>query len=168
MSTMTIPLTKGAVALVDADDYERLAQHRWQLSFEGYAVRSVQRQGKRFYVMMHRVVDGTPPGLETDHINDNKLDNRKSNLRACTRSQNDAARPKIKGLSRFRGVYLERQTAKWRAEISADGTTKAKMRYLGTFTREEDAAAAYDQAALARFGEFARLNFPPAERCAPR
>jgi len=84
MQTKRIGLSRGASAVVDADDYEYLAQFNWHLSDQGYALGTINKKRVR----MHRIVNDTPDGFETDHINRNKLDNRRSNLRTATRSEN--------------------------------------------------------------------------------
>ena len=144
--------TPGVYALVDDDDYDRLSQHNWYLHQGGYAQSRIA--GKT--IGMHRLVCQPSPGLDTDHKNRDKLDNRRANLRECTRSQNHANQKKRRGSSsRFKGVYWNKHARKWQAEIKANG----KYRYLGLFTDEKDAALAYDEAAREGFGEFARGNF---------
>lgn len=78
-----IKLTQGKYALVDNKDFEYLSQWKWHVNMAGYAVR-----GKTPHLYMHRLVNQTPKGFHTDHINHNKLDNRRSNLRTTTCSQN--------------------------------------------------------------------------------
>jgi hypothetical protein len=91
-----------------------------------------------------------------DHINGNGLDNRKSNLRICTHQQNcENSRKRKKSFSKYKGVYWSKNAKKWVAQITIDG----KSKHLGYFELEEDAAAAYDKAAVKYFGEFACLNF---------
>lgn len=89
-----------------------------------------------------------------DHINHNGLDNRKSNLRACAHMENMANQKPHGGTSRFKGVYWHKDTCKWCASIRFAG----KLRYLGRFYVEEDAASAYDAAAIRFFEEFACTN----------
>lgn len=79
-----IKLTKGQFALVDNEDFEYLNQFNWTSHTAGYAVGHVNKK----LIFMHRLINKTPKGFETDHINRNKLDNRKSNLRSVTQAQN--------------------------------------------------------------------------------
>jgi hypothetical protein len=150
----TIKLTLGKVAIVDNDDFDKLNQWKWNC-VNGYAARLVSRKlGKRVMIYMHREILGTPDGMECDHINSNRLDNRKQNLRICNRSQNQANRSKSSNnTSGYKGVNWHKVNQKWRAKIKINGRSK----YLGCFTDIEDAAKAYEKAAIEYFGEFARV-----------
>ena len=150
-----IPLTKGKVALVDDEDYKKLSKYKWRAEKRGdlfYAYRSARRHGG---YAMHGEILSVPLGMEIDHKDRNGLNNQKGNLRFCTVSQNQAnAKSRIGGTSRFKGVGWFKPSRKWRALIKV----KKQLIYLGLFTTEEDAAMAYNNAALRYFGEFARLN----------
>lgn len=106
---------------------------------------------------MHRLITDAPAGLQVDHINGDKLDNRKENLRVCTQHENrmNLAKPK-RNSYKFKGVAFNTQYGKWSANISVNG----RANYLGLYISEEDAAHAYDYYAKKYFGEFANLNFP--------
>lgn len=144
-----IKLTQGKVAIVDDADYEWLSQFKWCLTAGKYAGRCINGN----VVLMHRIINKTPEGVWTDHINENKLDNRRSNLRDCTSAQNKANVTRRKdNTSGFKGVAVFRK--KWQAYINKDG----KRIHLGHFEKKEDAARAYNEAAVDIFGEFARLN----------
>ena len=113
-----IKLSKGKVALVDNEDYIWLNQWKWHFMAGGYAMRhlriSEDKNSKLIY--MHRQILNTPKGLESDHINRNKLDNRKENLRVATRSQNNMNRKKrINCTSKYKGVSWHKQRKKWQA-----------------------------------------------------
>lgn len=148
-----IELTKGYVAIVDDEDFERLAQWRWRYC-EGYAVRSMPGNRRRV-IWMHREINGTPDGFETDHRNTNKLDNRRQNLRTATHSQNKCNQTKRgHNTSGFKGAFFHKNSGLWRGQI----TVKGKNHYLGYFKTPVEAAAAYDRAAIELHGEFAHLN----------
>jgi hypothetical protein len=104
---------------------------------------------------MHRVVIGAPPHLQVDHINRDPLDNRLCNLRLCTQSQNNANQTFRKNKTGFLGVYCNRG-GRYRVGVKCDG----KYLHLGTFDHLIEAARIRDGFVLARFGEFATLNFP--------
>lgn len=156
-----IPLSKGKFAIVDNEDYERLvAFGKWCISVNGYAVKTfaiTKPDGKKssMTVRMHRIVINAENGIEVDHINGNCLDNRKCNLRLCTRAENSRNVKRHKNNKNgLKGVRLHRGTKKWEARIQAGG----KGIYLGLFTCRIEAAKAYNEAAVKYHGEFARLN----------
>jgi hypothetical protein len=159
-----IPLSQGKVALVDDDDFERVSQFKWSY-IGGYAKRSVVRSdGKRRLYPLHRFIMGISQESEfmVDHVNLDKLDCRKENLRVCTKFQNNNNHgPKDrqgKSTSRYKGVsYKVDARNKWRARIGVDGVEYT----LGYFSTEEEAAIAYNNAAIKYFGEFAWLNDVP-------
>jgi hypothetical protein len=165
----TIPLhgakAAGRVALVDDDDYDLVMQYRWHVwertrSSGGtcgpYAATNIHRGGRHWMRRMHQIVTGWPM---TDHINHNTLDNQRANLRPATLSQNGANQlPNRGGSSRFKGVSWQPERRKWAAYI----TVNQHRVVLGRFRSEEDAARAYDAAALSAWGEYAHLNLPAA------
>jgi HNH endonuclease/AP2 domain len=152
-----IPLTQGKVALVDDDDFDRVASMRWYawratwhskkgaVSEWWYALRKTPGGG---VMGMHQMILGVKG---VDHVNGNGLDNRRSNLRAATTSQNAMnRRPQgrhLKGVTRL-------PSGRWQAGIKHEG----RSLHLGMFATEVEAAAAYDAAARRLFGEFARTN----------
>jgi hypothetical protein len=146
-----IKLSQNKVALIDEDMFEYLSQWKWYCN-RGYAVRHVYRDGKRILLMMHRVVAQVPEDMETDHINLNKLDNQRHNLRSCNSAQNQANKPISKvNTSGYKGVYWHKPTQRWRACIRFH----RKRIYLGLFIDIEDAARAYNEKAKELYGEFA-------------
>lgn len=145
-----IPLTKARAALVDDGDFEWLNQWRWYVS--GGRTPYVTRMVDRRWIFMHRLITAAPVGLFVDHANRDTFDNQRANLRLCSASQNMANR-RIWGAG-YRGVCQARR--RWKAEIRAG---RVRLR-LGSFPTPEDAARAYDLAAVRAFGEFAVLNFP--------
>ncbi len=153
---MEIPLTDGKVAIVDNEDFEFLSQWKWRFH-KGYADRNFNYAGgKRKCMLMHRVIAMTPDGMETDHINGNKLDNRRCNLRVCYRSENRFNQGKYNGdhHSQYKGVTWHKTWRKWQAQIRIDGKTK----FLGKFDSEIAAALAFNEIAKQYHGEFAKLN----------
>ena len=160
-----IPLTRGKFAIVDPEDYERLAIYKWFLSSSPTSSYAARWQysgpgGLRKKIWMHREVIDIPKHLLCDHINGHSLDNRAANLRPATVSQNLCNRPKTKAKTRskYKGLEWDKIQRKWKARIQCNG----RKIYLGSFSKEIDAAMAYDNKAKALFGEFAHLNFPRA------
>lgn len=151
-SPIIIPLTHGKFTIIDTEDYFSIGRFKWGLSDQGYAIRT-DNNGKN--IRMHRIVINPPVNLEVDHINRNKLDNRRENLRIATRSQNQHNTPPRKNnKSGFKGVSWSNSNQKWLVNI----TSNSKMTHIGFFNTKEEAARAYNIAAQERFGEFAYLN----------
>ncbi len=155
MMPTKIILTQGKVAIVDAKNHFRLAMNKWYYTNDGYAVRN--ENGKT--IRMHRVILERKLGHSnfenTDHINRDRLDNRKDNLRPATVTQNQHNRGKPENnTSGFKGVFWHKRDRKWIASIRVDG----ELLYLGYFDSKEAAAGAYNAAAKEYFGEFAVLN----------
>ena len=150
-----IELTQGKYALVDDKDFEWLNQWKWHYTGCGYARRCDYSRGKpEKYIYLHRFLMGFS-NKETDHINNNKLDNRRNNLRLVNRSQSMANTLLRKtNTSGFKGVHLDKTRKKWAVQI----TKNYKHIHLGRFTDIKQAAFAYNQAAKKYFGEFARIN----------
>lgn len=156
-----IPLTRGYVAIVDDEDYERAASFRWYASSPSrrstpYAVRKIAGVNGRSTCWLHRFILSVPAGTLVDHIDGDGMNNRRGNLRLCTNTQNCRNRAIGKNnRSGFKGVYRYRD-GRFGAWIMAD----LVGHHLGYHPTKEDAARAYDEAAVRLHGEFARLNFP--------
>lgn len=155
MRSKTIKLTQGYEVIVDSEDYLELSKYKWyaQINKLKNRVKVYARrfdQGKIIY--MHRSIMHIAERLTyVDHIDGNTLNNRKSNLRVCTASQNAQNNSGwVRDLPK--GVY--RNKKKYMAQISVKG----EMIHLGTYVTIEEATQTYNKAALMYFGEFARLN----------
>jgi hypothetical protein len=155
---MEIKLTQGLSVIIDACDYEKVSQYKWHAEFLGnnnycYA-RTKTKDGR---ILMHRLISGAKKGDIVDHANHLTLDNRRENIRICTRQQNAINRNSHKlSSSKYKGVHFEKETSKWSATIK----TNNKSKRIGRFNTEEEAAIAYDQYARKIHGEFVCLNFP--------
>lgn len=150
VKTVKVRTSRGDIVLVDADDLPIVGQHSWHLNCYGYAKSKINYK----HILMHRMIMGDiPSGMVIDHINGNKLDNRKANLRVCTQGQNATNCSKRSRNKKYKGVYLS-YGGKFRAKISKDGIDYC----LGSFTEERDAAKAYNDKAIELFGKYARVN----------
>lgn len=150
-----IPISGGLHTTIDDGDAPLIAGHAWQKVPSGkstYAATTIA--GRR--VFMHRLLLGLPPGdpRQGDHWNGDGLDNRRQNLRAVTRSQNQANARRKDG--RFKGAFFDKRGGLWMARLRYEG----RAYYLGRHPTAEDAARAYDAKAREVMGPHARLNFP--------
>lgn len=163
------------IVMFDDDDYDLIMKYSWRITCGGYVYGYIPGTGiKRRYVnyWMHRVVLGLGTGrsIMVDHINFNKLDNRKTNLRVCTPQENTRHKRKNFGSSMYKGVtrsacrrqYVKKnghitvyEYYRWEVKASTGGRKSTR---LGFFKNEEDAARAYNNFAKQHFGEFAVLN----------
>ena len=154
---MEVLLTQGRRAEVDIEDYVWLNEFSWHVTC-GAAARTFGN--KKVY--MHRQIMEVFLGRKlereeiVDHIDRNRLNNKKCNLRVCTKQQNDWNCRFRSGSSKYNGVGWVGDREKWSSRIIMNN----KIIFLGYFGREEDAATAYDEAALRLRGEYACLNFP--------
>jgi len=150
-----ILLSKNKYAVVDDSDFAELNQYKWYAmknKKDYYAAR--HERGKTYNrktILMHRQIVNASEFQDVDHKNRNTLDNRRENLRECSRSQNMANMKSVANTtSTYKGVQFQPERNKWRARI---GT-----KHLGRFNTGIEAALAYDRAAIIKYGEFARLN----------
>lgn len=151
-----IELTQGYFTKVDAEDFDRLNKYSWHVvirPYTNYAVANIK--GK--VVQMHRLIVKCPLNKIVDHKNRNGLDNRKENLRICTRSQNRMNCIKNRGnKTGYKGVHKSHMKSKpYRSQIRYHG----KIYHLGCFRTAKAAARAYDVKSFELFGEFARGNY---------
>jgi len=150
-----IPLSQGKVAIVDDEDYETLSRHKWHCGSKGYAVRKERRGLREVHVWMHREIMQPANDMQVDHVNGEKADNRRCNLRIATNSHNLCNRgANANNTSGFKGVTWKEHAGKWMAFINLHG----KQKHLGYFDTAEDGARAYNEAAKKYHGVFARLN----------
>lgn len=153
-----IALANGrGVALIDDGDYDRVRQYHWSNNGVGYPRAWIDGSKVRLsrFIMGCRKGDG----VYVDHWDRNPLNNQRHNLRPCTQSQNmaNATKPRHGVTSKYKGVRWHTQRHKYTAQISINDRSV----YVGIFESEDDAARAYNAAALRQYGEFARLNEVP-------
>jgi len=152
-----IPLTRDQFAIIDDADFAKVSKHKWHAVKRwniGYdATTSVN--GKMVRMSSVVIESKRRSGYVIDHINHDSLDNRKVNLRVCTIAQNQMNRiPSLNTSSIYKGVYWRKRDKRWYSRISVKG----KLKHLGSFVNEKDAAIKYNKAANQFFGEFAYLN----------
>lgn len=146
MKSSVIPLTKGQSVVVDQDDYWLLRMFKWHCD-NGYA-------SNKDLGAMHRFLMKDPVGLHVDHIDGDRLNNRRANLRAVTPQQNQSNRRNGNGTSKYVGVTWEMKFERWKVSVMHQG----KANYVGVFRDEVEAAEAYNAASIRLRGEHAGLN----------
>lgn len=154
---MKFKLKNGTIILIDKEDLEKVSKYSWDINNSGYVRVSLNLKTKYTGMLLHRFIMGlTDPNIKLDHIDCNKLNNQKTNLRIATMQQNARNRTKTKklGYSKFKGVSFNKRKNKWIAAIYIN----YKRHHLGYFKDEISAAKAYNKAAIQNFGEFARIN----------
>ncbi len=154
--TTSIPLGRGYTAIIDTEDVDLARGFRWTAVKSGHRVYAYSNTSA-YKGMLHRLIVDAPKGVDVDHWDGEGLNDRRSNLRIATRSQNMVNVPlRSNNQSGYVGVSWHRGAAKWRSVIKKNG----RQIHLGFFASAQDAARAYDLNARELFGEFARLNFP--------
>lgn len=140
--------------LFDAEDFALLSPHKWRLHTDGYILTSDSSKNWKSAIYMHRLIMNAPADMQVDHIDGNKLDNRKSNMRLTLKRGNVCNVPprKNKKFSQYKGVG--RVGKKWIATSRFNG----KIRCIGRFDTEIEAAKAYNECVKIHQGEFAWLN----------
>lgn len=151
MKCLKLTNAKGCVK-VDDETAEWAEEYRWHVH-KGYAAFTRGSGGGAQRLYLHRILADAPKGEVIDHVNGDKLDNRRTNLRRATVSQNGANVAKLStNKSGLKGVVKHKD--RFRAYIHKE----RKTFYLGTFGSAEEAACQYDTKAKEMFGKFARLN----------
>ncbi len=156
MTYKEIPLTNSKLKVkVSPEDFDYLIKFKWYLKSNGYACRSTRKKNKNIKYLMHRVLMEPSNGVFIDHIDRDKLNNTRENLRFATHSQNNQNKQKRKNsTSKFIGVSFRRDKKLWRARICIDKINIS----LGYFKIEAEAARAYNNKAIQLYGEKAKLN----------
>lgn len=147
----TIRLIHGYFALVDDEDFERFSKASWYLIKKS---RTLLYARNRSGAMHRQILGITDRSIEVDHKNGNGLDNRKQNLRICTRSENMRNLRNFRNTSGYKGVHWKSRDKRWRAQICTAG----KQLYLGNYDDPIKAAKAYDEAARKHHGKYACTN----------
>lgn len=136
--------TNGIKILIDEQDMELVSQHPWTAASDGYAKKYYEKKingkRKRWVVHMHRLIMGAEKGQIVDHINQDKLDNRRSNLRFADKSLNAMNSKKASGRTGLRGVIINTQKGK---PFMARITQYGRQIHLGRFNTAEEAHEAY-------------------------
>lgn len=146
--------SRGKDIKVCACHVHLVGDHKWNVMQSGHVARSVWTPS-RSMVYMHRVIAGTPANMKTDHINNDPTDNTCWNLRICQQAQNVGnSRLSRRNTSGYKGVCWHGQVGKWRAYLNSAG----KQKSLGIFNTKEEAALAYNRAAIEKWGEYAWTN----------
>ncbi len=145
---------EGHSVTMDEADYNKLPNKRFFLTC-GYCYIPLKVNGKHTTTSIHRFIMQTPKDMVTDHINGNKLDNRRENLRICNQQENARnADKKSRNTSGYKGVFFHKRDKRWFTQICLNG----KMVWGGGFKTKEEAAKKYNELATVYFGDFARLN----------
>lgn len=157
-SYFLVPLSDGSFAKIDKDDKHIADRWNWSINDKGYAYRGKSKgDGKAKNISLHREILGAKESETVDHINGDRRDNRKKNLRLVSMDQNAINRKlSSRNKSGFKGVSFRKDTGKWRACISKNGV----LIRIGNYETKEQAARAYDKKAIKLHGEYAVLNFP--------
>lgn len=150
-----IYLQNNKTARIDWADYQLTNQHKWHYH-SGYVIARQQLNGKRTHILLHRLIMNTPHGMVVDHIDGNRLDNRRKNLRNCKVIDNNRnVSITINNKTGYKGVSIRNDLVK---PYAAFIKHNYKTIYLGSFTTPEEAARAYNNAAVKLYGVFAKLN----------
>lgn len=145
--------------VIDSEDWERVRKYRWYIHLDSsgivYVYANKKDEDRIKIIKLHRFIMNCPARKVVDHVDHNTCDNRKENMRICTKQQNNMNRRKgSANSSGFKGVVWHKQAQKWMAFIKVD----RKHIYLGLFDDKHKAAQKYNETAIKLFGDFAYLN----------
>lgn len=140
-----VKISQNKEAIVDEGDLKRVIKNKWSYHHTGYVVRGKPQ------ISLHRFIMGAKKGEEVDHINGNRLDNRRSNLRFCTRSQNIQNTSSRRGI--LKGLEWRESRKAWAVRVMSNG----KRNYVGYFKSKADAIRARNLALVGLHGEFAKI-----------
>jgi hypothetical protein len=152
--TMELETSRGVKYLIDAQDLHLVESYNWHLDTSGYIYRHRWSNGKDKPVRLHRIIINADKDIDVDHINGIRTDNRRCNLRACTRQQNIFNSSKrCTNTTGYKGVYLDKRNKRFRARIKINGLEIP----LGYFETALEASEAYNKAASEYHKEFAKV-----------
>jgi hypothetical protein len=150
-----------AETIFDLKYKSEIEKYKWSLTYYGYVVTSwFDKDNKQHNIQLHQAIislskQEVPDGYEIDHKDRNKLNNLEINLRICLHSENGKnQKTSSNNTSGYKGVYWKKTSKKWKVLIRVNN----QLVYIGCFTIKEDAAKAYNKAAIKYYGEFAGLN----------
>ena len=146
---------KDKEILISISDYDLVSKYTWRVSPYNYVETTTYDKGNRKNLRLSRLLTDCPSNMVVDHINNNRLDNRRENLRVCTSQQNNLNVKKYStSKSKYKGVTFCKNTNKWRAKTKHLGKTIS----LGYYDTEEEGALAYNKYMLEHHKNFAQLN----------
>lgn len=156
MKKLRLNGSRGGFAIIDDGDYELVSKRKWHMVSRGYVKSNHYAGGGKANQMtetvsLHRFIMHPPTGVVVDHVNGDKLDNRRSNLRLCSQKNNTRnAKLSKRNTSGYKGVFWASHANLWRVRVG--------NKHVGYFKNKIEGAKAYNKVAQELFGDFARLN----------
>lgn len=149
-----IKFPKNRYALVDDRDYLKILKYKWHIDGRGYVMRNRLTKDDGSPIQLHRLILNPSQDKQVDHINGDRLDNRRDNLRVCSKSQNMCNRgPQKNNTSGFKGIYYDKFAEKWRAKANFNG----KVYSIARSKSKDKVIRAYNRLISKIQGEFAKL-----------